>query len=52
MPVKFACPGEVIPVEYHGSAHINALCDADGLISISAGVAEIKKGTAVNVRQI
>ena len=51
IPVNIS-EGKVYPVEYHGSAHINALCGADGLISIPAGVAEIKKGTAVNVRQI
>jgi molybdopterin molybdotransferase len=40
------------PVEYHGSAHVGALCNADGLISIDAGVAEIGKGTTVRVRLI
>jgi molybdopterin biosynthesis enzyme len=39
-------------VEYHGSAHINALCKADGLLCMPAGVAEIKAGTIVAVRQI
>jgi len=40
------------PVEYHGSAHINALCGADGLINLDVDVAEIEKGTVVTVRLI
>jgi len=44
--------GKAAIIEYHGSAHINALCEADGLICIPAGVAEIKEGTDVAVRQI
>jgi molybdopterin molybdotransferase len=52
IPVAFTGNGGVIPVDYHGSAHINALCSADGLISIPVGVAEIKEGTSVAVRQI
>jgi len=39
-------------VEYHGSAHINALCGADGLINFDIGMAEIEKGTVVTVRLI
>jgi molybdopterin molybdotransferase len=42
----------VLPVEYHGSAHIHSLCSADGLISMPVGVAEIKEGTIVHVRQV
>ncbi len=52
LPITFTDNGAVKPVEYHGSAHINALCGADGLISIPIGVDEIKEGTTVNVRQI
>ncbi len=44
--------GKIASIEYHGSAHINALCEADGLICMPAGVAEIKEGTTVAVRQI
>ena len=40
------------PLEYHGSADIRALADADGLISLDAGVAEIEKGTTVCVMLI
>jgi len=52
IPVKLTQHGGVVPVEYHGSAHINALCGADGITAIPIGVAEVKKGTTVNVRQI
>ncbi len=52
LPVVFTKNGNVAKIEYHGSAHINALCEADGLICIPAGVAEIKEGTTIAVRQI
>jgi molybdopterin molybdotransferase len=52
LPVVFMEEGKVAKIEYHGSGHINALCEADGLICIPAGVAEVKKGTRVAVRQI
>lgn len=51
-PVAFTEENKVINIEYHGSAHINALCEADGLICIPAGIAEVKEGTNVAVRQI
>ena len=51
-PVAFTEENKVINIEYHGSAHINALCEADGLICIPAGIAEVKEGTTVAVRQI
>ncbi len=52
IPVAITEAGTAKPVEYHGSAHINALCEADGLISIDIGVAEIERGTTVSVRII
>jgi len=48
IPVKIV-NGEVFPVEFHGSAHINSLCFAEGIISFPLGVLEIKKGQAVEV---
>ncbi len=42
---------EVFPVEYHGSAHLNALSDADCLITLPQGTASLKKGELVDVRQ-
>ncbi|MHC4771075.1 MAG: molybdopterin molybdotransferase MoeA [Planctomycetota bacterium] len=52
LPVVITEKGTVKPVEYHGSAHINSLCGADGLVSMDIGVAEIKKGTSVKIRLI
>ena len=52
MPVVLTESHEAAPVEYHGSAHINALCDAQGLICIPVGTKEIQRGTVVTVRQI
>lgn len=43
---------QIFPVEYHGSAHINSLSLAHGLISIPSGISEIKKGELIDVRQI
>ncbi|MHB8931085.1 MAG: molybdopterin molybdotransferase MoeA [Melioribacteraceae bacterium] len=52
IPVKINPEGKIEPVEYHGSAHINALAFADGITSIPIGVNEIKEGSVVDVRQI
>jgi molybdopterin molybdotransferase len=52
LPVAITEKGTVKPVEYHGSAHINSLCDANGLVSMDVGVAEVKKRTVVKVRLI
>jgi molybdopterin molybdotransferase len=42
--------GKVFPIEFHSSAHVNALCFAEGIISFPIGVLEIKEGESVNVR--
>lgn len=52
LPVVFTENGKVAVVEYHGSAHVNALCEADGLLCVRAGVEEIEEETSVVVRQI
>ncbi len=52
LPVEITSAGTVKLVEYHGSAHINSLSSADGLISIDVGVAKLEKGTIVDVRLI
>jgi molybdopterin molybdotransferase len=44
--------GKIYPVEYHGSAHINAMCVADYLLSIPKGITEVAEGSIANVRQI
>ncbi len=51
LPVKIK-DDQVIPLEYHGSAHIHALTEAMGLIEIPIGVTTLNEGTIVNVRQI
>lgn len=52
IPVIIDDIGAVKPIEYHGSAHISALCNADGLIGLDTGISEIEKGTIVEVRLI
>jgi molybdopterin molybdotransferase len=52
MPVKITDAGTLKKVEYHDSGHINALCGADGLVCMDVSVAEIPKGTIVQVRLI
>jgi len=52
IPVRFQETGHVVPVEYHGSAHILAMSQADALLTIPVGVSEIKEGTTVYVRPL
>jgi len=51
LPVKIE-NGNVFPIEYHGPAHINAMCFADGFIRIPVGVTELTEGTIVDVELI
>ena len=50
IPVKITSEETVKPVEYHGSAHLLAMCEADGLIAMDIGVANLEQGTPVRVR--
>ncbi|MCU0914575.1 MAG: molybdopterin molybdotransferase MoeA [Planctomycetes bacterium] len=50
IPVKLTGAETVQQVEYHGSAHIPALCEAEGLIAMNVGVAELARGAPVQVR--
>lgn len=52
VPVATNDDGTLRRIEYHGSAHINALCHADGLIPFPQGVTEMDAGTVVEVRLI
>jgi len=52
IPVIIDSDGFVSPVEYHGSAHISAFHEADGIISVQIGKERIKKGEIVSVRMI
>jgi molybdopterin molybdotransferase len=50
IPVRRTSATTVRAVEYHGSAHIPALGEADGLINMEIGVASIAKAAPVCVR--
>jgi molybdopterin molybdotransferase len=52
IPVLINENGKVVPVDFHGSAHISAMPYTDGIISIKAGIKKIEKGEIVSVRQI
>ena len=52
IPATFTDEGTIVPVEYHGSAHINGLGPAQALMAVPIGVNEIKKGEIIHVRQI
>ena len=52
VPVRITDSGQLKHIEYHGSAHLNSLSDANGLMSMDVGVAEIPKGTFVTIRLI
>jgi len=51
VPVRYQ-EGKVFPLPYHGSAHIHALTQANGLISFPRGEKIIRQGTQVVVRPI
>lgn len=51
-PVCFTENGTVVPVDYHGSAHIHSYVHAQGIGIIEIGVNEILKGTLVDVRLV
>jgi molybdopterin biosynthesis enzyme len=52
IPIYINKNGEVMPVEYNGSAHIHSYVKADGMIYINIGETTLQKGQLVNVRQI
>lgn len=49
---KITGDGTVLPCEFHGSAHVNALCEADVLATMPAGVASLDAGALVTVRTL
>ena len=52
VPALLNQKNEAIPLEFHGSAHIDALSDAACLIEIPVGAFEIKKGETIHVRPL
>jgi len=51
-PVYLTAEGTVMPVDYHGSAHIHSYIHAHGIVTIEIGENEINKGTLVDVRLV
>ena len=51
IPVRIE-KGLVYPLEYHGSAHINAYTRANGMMIMDIGQTEIKKGELADVRPL
>jgi len=52
IPVYINKDKEVVPIDFHGSAHIAALSHSDGIIALKPGIKSLIKGEIVNVRQI
>lgn len=52
IPVSIDENGRVMPLEYHGSAHIFALTRANGLIYFKIGQSRIEEGELVHVRPV
>jgi molybdopterin molybdotransferase len=52
LPVRIREDGTVMPVDYHGSAHIHSYTGADGIIVIDIGITSLKKGEHVDVRPV
>lgn len=52
IPAVFTDDGYIVPVEYHGSAHIRGLGVAQAIFAVPIGIKELKKGDLVDVRQI
>ena len=52
LPVALTKQGTILPLEYHGSAHIHAYVNAQGIMEIPKGILVIKKGEIVCVRPL
>ena len=50
VPVTFNHKGEILPLEYHGSAHIHAYADASGMLRVPIDNYELKTGELADVR--
>jgi molybdopterin molybdotransferase len=51
-PVKITSNSKAVPVDYHGSAHLNAFETADALACFPIGKFELKEGEIVDVRPL
>ena len=52
IPVRFNANNKVVPIKYHGSAHINAFTMANGIMAVPREVDEFMEGEFVHVRQL
>ena len=52
IPVAITADREVLPVEFHGSAHISAISGSSGIVLLPVGIKSIEKGEIISVRQI
>jgi molybdopterin molybdotransferase len=52
VPVTFLQSEGVVPIAYHGSAHIHAYVAAEGIMSVPVGISHLKKGDLVDVRSL
>ncbi|MUP36720.1 molybdopterin molybdotransferase MoeA [Labilibaculum euxinus] len=52
LPVRFNADNQVVPISYHGSAHINAFTLANGIMAVPREVDEFTEGEFVHVRQL
>jgi len=52
VPVSFTESGAILPLEYHGSAHIHAYVGAHGIMEVPKGTSIIKKGEIACVRPL
>jgi molybdopterin molybdotransferase len=51
-PVRFAADGTVVLPAYHGSAHIHAYTQAEGIVALPAGVDKVAAGEMIAVRMV
>lgn len=51
LPVQIR-EGRVFPLEYHGSAHIFALAEADAIAAVPLGVTKLDNGELIDVRPV
>ncbi len=52
VPVDITPTGEVLPVSYHGSAHIHAVCLSKALMKVPVDTFTFDKGETVHVRPL
>jgi molybdopterin molybdotransferase len=52
VPVRINQDGEIEALPFHGSAHINAIPEADALLEIPAGTTTIEEGEMIYVRPV